>query len=884
MLRLPEFRRLFRFGSRRASAVPGEVDAEVEFHLKMRIDELMAQGFSESEATVEAARRFGDLTAARTALIEADRQATRDAARADWIADLARDLRFAGRELRRNWSFAAVAVVVLGLGVGLTTAVVSLFERLAVHPLPYPNADRLALAWLVTGNGEHSIRINPDLAYRQAMASTPGVEHADAHQSNQAMVDVSGTPEMIQTRLVTVGMLDRLGARLALGRSFAPDDSSPASPLPTVLAYQTWKRRYAGEPDVVGRTVRIDGRVATIIGVFQPGFDLASIDGRARAEFWLPLRQDLLDPGRDRAEVLLTLAPGASSGAVAAAIDSRMKAAPEGGQFLRSFGTKLVQANDLVDNSLRQTLSLLLVAVGLILFVACANVAALLLGQAVGRSQEFGVRAALGAGRGRVIRQLLAESTLLGGLGAALGVGVTVAVLALARRFRPDNLLTIDDVRVNGLTLLIAGLVALVATISFGLAPIWAVSRTDAAAALVGRARRTFDGRGAGRLRSGLVIGQIAVTLILLVGAGLLVKSFVRERTLPVGFDTEGLAQIDVAVPERDFPTPARRSEVIAEVERRVRTIPGVTAVALAMNGPLDFGAMQAEFLPAKDPWPAVENKSFMPLRHVAPDFFAVIGLRIVAGRTFSADTSAHEIIIDEATAKRAWGSPGAAVGQRVRFGRDNKDTGNLVVGVVGNIRTETDNFVGIPTIYFPLEPRESGFTLVIRSAGTSPLGAASRAVRDTDVGLRIRSAATMSDVMADRTAGTRFTMAVVAFFSALSLILALVGLYGVISFAVGQRHFEFGVRLAIGALPAGISTMVLGDGLRRIAGGIIVGLLGSAGLVQLIRGMLYKMSPWDPWVFAGAAGLLGAVGLAAAWIPARRASKVDPLVAIRAE
>ena len=885
MFRLPEFRRVFRFGFRRPDAAPGDIDAEVEFHLKMRVHELMARGWSEAAARTEAVRRFGDVTTARAELIATHRTRSRIANRIDWLADLGRDLRFAARELGRNWSFAAVAVGVLGLGIGLTTAMVSLFDRLALHPLPYPNADRLAVAWFVAGTVEHSMRINPDRASRTAMATVPGVERVDAHQPAQSMVDIDGTPEVIPTRLVTIGMLEGLGAKLAAGRGFLPEDSSAASPLVTILSHTSWTRRFGHRADVVGRTVQVDGQVATIIGVFQPGFDLTSIDHSARAELWLPLRASLTDPTQDRTEVLLTLAPGARAAAVAAAIDARLKAgAGAEDNFLKSFHPALLGANELVDDSLRKTLSLLLAAVGLVLVAACANVAALLLGQAVGRSQEFGVRSALGAGRGRVIRQLAAESTLLGGLGAIAGIVVTVAVLALARRFRPEDLLTIDDVQISAATFLIAAALTLGATLCFGLAPIWAVSRTDAATALVGRARRSLDTRGAGRLRSGLVVGQIAITLVLLLGAGLLIKSFVREMTLPLGFEATGLAEVSMSLPEREFPTAARRDQVVREVVERVRRVPGVTMVTAAANGPLNFGVMQAEFLPADRPWPAADPKAFFPTWSIGPDYFAVIGLRLVAGATISPDTAAREIIIDEATAVRVWGTAAAAVGQRVRFGRDNKDTGSTVIGVAASLRSVAVDFAGAPTVYRRMETGDVGETLLIRSTGASPIRAVSRIIRETDPGLRIRSAATISDLLAERTAGTRFTMAIVVFFSVLSLGLALVGLYGLIAFAVRQRHFEFGVRLAIGAVPSRISAMVLRDALLRIGAGLGVGLLGSAGLVRLIRSMLYQMSPWDPWVFGGAAVLLGVVGIGAAWIPARRASQVDPLVAIRSE
>ncbi len=463
-------------------------------------------------------------------------------------------------------------------------------------------------------------------------------------------------------------------------------------------------------------------------------------------------------------------------------------------------------------------------------------------------------------------------------------------MLGLARKLRPDNLLTIDEVTVNGATLAIAAAVALASALIFGLAPVWAVARADAATALVGRARRSHDGRPAGRLRSGLVIGQIALTLILLVGAGLLVKSFVKQRTRDIGIRIDGLAQVEISLPERIFPTPARREQVIQDVLARIRRIPGVTGVAPANDGVTTFGAMQAEFLPEGKPWPDTPQPTFMPTRVISPEYFAVAGQRLVAGTTFQVDTSSREnlvnrgIIIDEATARRTWGRVNV-VGERIRMSRDAKDPGSTIVGVAADVHTTSDAFfAGVPMIYFPRSPGEAGATMVVRVSSDAVLAAVSRAARDTDPGLRIRSATTVTDALADAAANDRFTMAIITFFSVVSLVLASVGLYGVIAFAVRQRQFEFGVRLAIGALPERVRLMVLKEGLIRIGGGVVVGLVGSAALVRAIRGMLFETSPWDPWVFAAAALLITLVGVAAAWIPAVRASRVDPLVAIRSE
>ncbi len=355
MFRLPELRRLFRLPTPRPEEAARHVDSEVEFHMTMRIEELKARGLTDAEARTEAARRFGDVARARSELAAADRATAERRSRAAWLGDLARDLRFAARELGRQPSFTFISIVVLGLGIGLTTTMVSLFDRLALHPLPYPHADRLANVQLASGTGDHGISITPDRVMRDVVAKTSGIERAWAHMVDKVMVEVGDTPDVAATRMVSVGLLDDFGARLLIGRRFAPDDTA-AGPLATILSHSAWQRRFGGRPDVLGRTVKIEGRIATIVGVLQPGFDLTSTDGRARAEFWLPLRSDLLPPGQDRTALIVRMAPGATAAAVTRAIDASLNAADPASPMLKHFHTQMQGAEDLVGTGLRRTL------------------------------------------------------------------------------------------------------------------------------------------------------------------------------------------------------------------------------------------------------------------------------------------------------------------------------------------------------------------------------------------------------------------------------------------------------------------------------------------------------------------------------------------------
>ena len=889
MFRLPELRRLFRFPRRGRLGVAEDVDRELEFHLAMRVSELERRGLSPADARAAALERFGDVAAARRDLIRSGRRTVRAARIRDGIADYGRDVRFAGRELVRHRSFTIVAVTVLGLGIGLPAAVASVFDRLVLHPLPYPHAERLGVVSMVWQRGESRIETFPTGAVRDALRGTPGVARVEAHRAEQVMLEVDGAPDVAAARVVTPGLLDELGARAELGRLFAAEDTSAGAPLAVVLSHATWQRRFGGVGDVLGRGVRIEGAVATVIGVMAPGFDLTALDDNARAEVWLPLRPK---PGgdprarrrtEDNAAVLITVAPGRRVDELAPAIEARVKSMlGSSDELAREFQTVVTGSERLVSPDRRRTLALLLGAAGLVLLVACANVAGLLLGQALTRGPEFLVRESLGASTGRLVRQLAAEATLLGGLGLGVSIAVSAIVLAAVRRLRPATLLTLDEVHVGAVTLGVAAGVGLLAVGIFGLAPIWAVSRGRPSVALLGRARTGAQHPGVGRLRSALVVGQIAVTLMLLVGAGLLVESFVRERHLPLGFDGEGLTIVSLELPRTELPNPALRRQLVETLVERIRRLPGVRGATASEGGPLGYGLMRSELLPEGQPVPDVESPIVFPYRAVSPDYFAVIGQPLLAGRPIRPDSGAHEIVIDGTTAHRLWGDSGA-IGRRIRFDRAGA-TWETVVGVVGELRTDDGTFRDAPTVYWRSDPGSFRTTLLVRSSDPAVPAAVSRAVRDLSPDLRIRSAATVPELLDERTAGSRFSTAVALTFAGLALGLALVGLYGVIAYAVRQRQFEFGVRLALGAVPARVRAMVLREGLVRIGLGLVLGLGGSLALGRLLAGMLYRTSPWDPGVFGAAAAGLVAIGLLAIWLPALSASRTDPLTAIRAE
>ncbi|HET9516049.1 MAG TPA: ABC transporter permease, partial [Gemmatimonadales bacterium] len=514
MDRFPLWRRILRLPLPRKDreTAPADVDAELEFHLHMRVRELMAQGTPESEARDEALRRFGDLSEARATLIRQNEHRADRRRVMVWLEDLVQDLGHALRGLRRRPILTLTAITTLALGLGLTTGVLAVVNRLVLNPLPYPGAERLAPVLLASN--ESALRISPELRMATAWrARLAGTEWVEAYDSQELLLEDGETAELVQTRSVTPGALPALGARIVLGRGIEPSDTVAGATPVALLAWSTWQRRFGAAPSALGSSVRIDGRVVSVVGVLERGFDLTPLDGTARAEFWLALG----GPGSDErsVNVLVMRQPGVSTASLTGELRTALSAAGITSDFIERFPPMAVDPAESADRGRERTLWLLTLAVGLVLAVACANVAALLLGQAALRAGELRVRIALGAGRGRLMRQLLTEAGLLGVLGGLGGMAVAWSALWLTRRSRPENLLTLDDASLDPVVLLAAGGLTLLIALLFGLAPAWSASRVETPNVFGGRLARAFDTRFGRSFRSLLVIGQLAASLVL---------------------------------------------------------------------------------------------------------------------------------------------------------------------------------------------------------------------------------------------------------------------------------------------------------------------------------------------------------------------------------
>ena len=871
------WRRLFRWPVTRREQSAEEVEAEIQFHLQMRIRDLTASGLSEAEAREEALHRFGDLAEAQASLTRQTGQRIRRSARTAWLRDLWQDLALAIRAARRRPGMTAVAIFTLALGLGLTTAVLAVVNRLLINPFPYPGADRFATVWLASD--QTAMRISPQFHMLGSWrARSGGAEWVEAHEKQELLLESGETAQLVQTRSVTPGLLSALGARIAAGRGIQPSDTADGAQLVTLLSWNAWQQRFGRSPDAIGRTIRLNGRVAIVVGVVEPGFDLTSIDGSARADFWLPLGGPF--KGEESVSILILRRPGISTAALSAELRAALAPGDMSPDMREKFPPTAFATGDLSNPDKERTLWLLTVAVGLVLAVACANVAALLVGQAAVRNREFGVRSALGAGRGRIVRQLLTEAVLLGALGNLTGLLIARGALWLTRRYRPDNLLTLDDVAIDpGVTLVALGVTFLVAVL-FGLAPAWVASRTDAAATLGGRIARSFDTRFGRSLRSILVAGQLAAGLVLVNGAGLLIRSFLAERSLPIGMRPENLGWIDLQISRRTV-EPAARDAISARVLAAVVALPGVENAALAGDPPLGYGVMEAEFLIDGRATPEAETKTLIPFRAVGPGYFETIGLRMDAGNPADLRPGSSEIVIDRVTARRFF-PEGDAIGSRIRFERTGEWL--TVVGVTAEERTFLGAFPDAPFVYLAPSPGETGGSIILRTRPDLSLERVSAVIRGVDSRVQIRSVQRAEQVLDDRLAARRFTMTVVMAFAGFALLLAAIGLYGVVAMAVSQRTYELGVRMALGAAPSRVRAMVLRQGALQVAFGLILGLGVVVATGRLLSGVLSGVSAWYPLVWAAGALVLTGAGLLACWFPARRASRVDPVMALRAD
>jgi putative ABC transport system permease protein len=812
------------------------------------------------------------------------------------VHTLLQDVRYALRTLAKAPGFTAVAVVTLALGIGANSAVFSVVNGVLLRPLPYPQSERLVLVWesnVVQGWDASDVAPGNFLAWA---AESRAFERMAASRVEDFTLTGAGEPEQVRGAKVSGDFFAVLRAPAALGRPLVADDDVAGRPPVVVLAHGLWQRRWGGDPSVVGRTVTVDGEPRTVVGVMPAGFRFMG----DRAELWVPAALALAyDPISIRGGRFLTvvarLAPGVSLAAAQrdlAAISARRD--PLFGGWSEGWGARVVALHEQLVQGFRPALLLLLGAVGLVLAITCANVASLLLVRATAREREIAVRAALGASAARLSRQLLTESAVLALLGGALGgvlaVGIARATLAIA----PAGLAASAhsfDVRVLAYT----AAVALATGLAFGLAPVLAARRSHTA--LLGTALRATASRRVGRLRHVLVVGEIALAVVLVVGVGLLLRSFWSVTRVDPGFQPAHVLSARIAMPERRYDDPGVLAFTDA-VLARLAALPGVTAVGATHALPLSGTNSVRPFVVAGRPLPPEGHEPTAGYRIVTPDYFRAMGIALVAGRPFgSADAGEAPpvVIVNQSFARSVWGDR-SPMGARVTVG-GRPDIWGEVVGVVRDVRHEALDGGAEPEMYWlysqawmdstpTLLRWRRQMTLVVRGAGepAALAGTVRRAVLELDPDQAVSGVRTMDELVESALAPRWFQLLMLAQLAALALTLATLGIYGAVATSVGERTRELGLRVALGAGPRAIRALVLGQGARLAIPGLAIGAAGALASTRLLARFLYGVRGEDPWTYAAVAALLVVVTLLACWLPARRATQVDPMITLRQE
>jgi predicted permease len=867
-----------------------EVDDELRDHIERETEKYRRAGFTPNEAVRRAHLALGGS--------EQVKQQSRDSRGTKLVEDLLQDLRYAMRSFAKTPGLTALIVLSLAIGIGANTAIFSVTSTLLLKPLPYPAPDRIAILWLRS----------PGIGIPQDWPS-PGQYHDIVTQNHvfQETALVFGDTFTFIDRSkamkvdgihATSSLLPMLGAKPMLGRIFLPEEDQRGKPQTVVLTYGFWQREFASDHNIVGRAITLDGTPHTVVGVLSPGFRLnheviPTIAGIDKPDFFMPPLEEAKDPnnyGSENYNILARLKPGVTMKQAQSDIDVIAARLRREKHRDRTFTISVVPLMEQVVGNVRTATLILFGAVSLVLLIACTNVANLLLSRAAVRQREIAIRAALGAGRVRVVRQLLTESISLSLMGGVAGLAISALSIFIARKMHPGNIPRLEelgiDFRVLGFTLAISILTGVV----FGLAPALRASRVDLAANLKAGGKGSLSGGLSIRhdkLRGALVIAELAISLPLLVGAGLLVRSFVRLANVPPGFNPQHVVSMNVGAYGPQFKDPTTRVQFYQELAERIRHLPGVTATgaisALPLTSAIGWGGMHIEgYVP-----PPNEPELQVDARAATPPYFSAMQIPLIRGRMF-AETDTGKMpqvaIIDQKMADRFW-PHGDAIGKRIR--RSDDSPWVTIVGVVGVVKEyglDTDTRM---VVYWPHAQRPSGSMYVVARTASDPASTTAaiiHLVNAINPDVPVYDVATMEQRVQDSMARQRFAMTMLGGFAGFAMILAAIGIYGVMSFLVTQGTADIAIRMALGARRATILSLVFQQGMSLTLVGIIVGLVGALGLTRMMSSLLFGVTPTDPFTFFSVLALLLFVALSACLFPAGRAMRIDPMVALRTE
>ena len=886
--------RLPRIGRRAvARDLEHEIDDELAFHIAMREERLTQLGLSPEEARTDAVARFGDHERIRAECLTIDQQYARETTMMDWLESIAADVRFAVRTLRRARAFTGIAALTLALGVAATTAIFTLVNGILLRPLPYPHAEQLVRviqSFPEKGLDQWPLSQQNAFSYKRDITD---FAHFGAYYPQGVTLTGDGAPERLPALHVTGDFFATLGVPATLGRTVADSEVSTSSAPVAVLGYGFWQSHLAGSTSVIGKTIDLDGTPTRIVGVMPKGFSY----WRPDVPLFLPFALDptkrfgwyLGGVGRLKPGVSVAHAEGQATASMwnwARANSNLLWPKPLAPETTRMRAV-LTPVQTVVTGSVRRPLLVLQGAVALLLLIAIANIATLFSSRAAARTSEIAVRTALGASARRVARQLITESLVVAAIGGVIGVALGLVAVRAFATWSDNALPRIREVGVDWHVLAFAFAVTAASGILFGLAPALRMARTRRLADDLAGTQKASARGATRRLNNAMIVTQIALSLVLLVSAGLLMKSFRRLVQTDLGFEPRGVLSVTVPLPMKKYMDREAAAPATEAIVQRVRGLPGVRAVAAATNVPYNGINTDGFIVEGRDP-PANAGAETQVVQLAAtPGYFNVLQIPMRYGRDFTAsdrDGTLPVVVVDEAFARRFW-TGHDAIGKRMRFSGDT--TWRAIVGVVGTIRDQDAAEEGLPHAYTPYA-QEPGTQprLVITTTGTiaTVLTEVRRAVAEIEPGAPIADVRVLSDAVAQALANRRMTEILLASFALIALLLAVVGVYGVTSLYVTSRTREFGIRIAVGAEPSRVVRLVLREGALLAGVGVTIGVTGALFATRWIASLLYQVSPTDPVVFAGLAIGLAVVAVASCYRPARRAAAADPMLALRAD
>jgi predicted permease len=866
---------------------------ELESYVQFETDTNIARGMSPEDAGEAAHRKLGNRTLIREEIYRMNSVGIFDI--------LARDLRYAIRSLAHNPTFTAIAVITLALGIGANTALFSVVNAVLIEPLPYPQADRLVRLWTSTKRAPRGSTSLPD--YREWRQRNRTFEEMGAYSFASFNFTGAERPERLQGTRVTSSVWSVLRVQPLLGRVFDSSDEEWGRHRVVLLSEGFWRRRFAADNGILGQQLRLNGELYSVIGVMPA----ASQFPGPLTEVWAPMAfppgDNLNTRNNSFSDVIGRMKPGVS---FPQAEKDLASVAESLGQELRGYaevGIALLGLQETYVGVIRPTLQLLFGAAGVVLLIACGNAANLLLARATGRKRELTVRMALGAGKSRLVRQLLTESFVLAGAGVALGVGLGYAFMRLLLYFAPPGMPRFQEVSLDGKVLAFTVALGFLTALLFGLWPAWNAARGVVNEGLKESGRSSGAARSGGRVRKVLVVAQVALSLVLLIGASLLISSLLRVQGVEPGFAPDHLLTMQVNLPPVRY-AQAKAADFAESAAKELASVPGIRSAAATTAIPLGQGGWNKILTIEGAPVPAaIAQQPFASYFEVTPDYFSSMRVTLRRGEIFSGrerDSDPLVAVVNETLARRFW-PDGNPLGKRivmlpakslippnVPLPKDYDSYWLTIVGVVADLRTFGLETQPNPEVYVPLaqhhDETQNFFFLIARTEGDplAPAKAVEAAVHKLDANLPVTGMQSMETRLAASFARRQYSLFQLGLFAGLALALAMIGLYGVIAYAVSQRSQEMGIRAALGARAGDLVRLVTGQGLVLTGIGIVVGLGGAAALSRIITGLLFEVKPIDPLLYGVAAVLLFGLAALACWIPGRRAARTDPAITLR--